>query len=97
MLCQAGFALECYRKDYEPPPEAAPEEPARYLGTYADPMSGKAFPVIVRHVTEDDTTGRWSRSSSRSTPRSTRPCSRCPAPSGRREVTPGSAGARKLR
>lgn len=48
-IYQAGFAFECFRKAYEPPAEAALEDFAPYLGSYADPANGKTMSVVLQH------------------------------------------------
>jgi CubicO group peptidase (beta-lactamase class C family) len=48
-LHQGGFAFECFREGYEPPPEADPAEFQPYLGDYADPLTSKTFAAVVSH------------------------------------------------
>jgi CubicO group peptidase (beta-lactamase class C family) len=48
-LHQSGFAFECLREGYEPPPETDPAEFQAFLGDYADPLTGKTFAVVVSH------------------------------------------------
>jgi CubicO group peptidase (beta-lactamase class C family) len=48
-LHQGGFAFECLREGYEPPAEADPAELQPYLGSYADPLTGRTFSVVLSH------------------------------------------------
>lgn len=46
-LYQGGMCFEIPRPDYMPEPELDPAELEPYLGSYADPASGKTFAVVV--------------------------------------------------